>query len=200
MTMHQPTTILLFLFISSTAFQKVHAICGAPTGGTTKCVGGAGCTKFALDCAEYTRMPYPTSQGQATLLPGTSPTYSSSTFAKWDKIIPNEEVILPYNLNTVTYVAIEPTELTVDKLCKAKQGSKVLHVRGTMQFITTFKLNGDVTINQAAGAVVTQQSLISIGTNTMGGSTQGKGKLLNSVSVLLLLLRCTSPLLRLKVL
>jgi len=93
MTLHQPTTFLLLLIISSTAFQKVDAICGAPTGGTTKCVGGAGCTKFALDCAEYTRMPYPTSQGQATLLPGTSPTYSSSTFAKWDKIIPNDHTI-----------------------------------------------------------------------------------------------------------
>jgi len=85
-------------------------------------------------------------------------------------------------LNTVTYVAIEPTELTVDTLCKAKQGSNVLHVRGTMQFITTFKLNGDVTINQAAGAVVTQQSSTQLGAITMGSSTEGKGKLLNSLS------------------
>ena len=122
MTMHQPTNFLLLLIISSTAFQKVHAICGAPTGGTTKCVGGAGCTKFALDCAEYTRMPYPTSQGQTTLA-GPSPTYSSSTYAEWDKIIPSEEVILPYNFNRVTYVAIEPTELTLDRVFKAKQGS-----------------------------------------------------------------------------
>jgi hypothetical protein len=58
--------------------------------GTIKSPGGEGFTKFALDCAEYTRMPYPTSQGQTSLLPGTSPTYSSSTFAKWDKIIPGK--------------------------------------------------------------------------------------------------------------
>ena len=41
MTLHQPTTFLLLLIISSTAFQKVHAICGAPTGGTTKCIASA---------------------------------------------------------------------------------------------------------------------------------------------------------------
>ena len=47
-----------------------------------------------------------------------------------------------------------------------------------MQFITTFVLDGTVTIDQVAETLVTQIRFGSISDNTMGSNSGGKGKLL----------------------
>ena len=161
---HAPIQPLLFILLSFAACKTtvVHATCAAPQSGELTC-GINGCSKFDLDCEEYTRMPYPTAAGQTSLLPGATPTYAASTFAKWDELYPPAEYPVfptvkkpsPYAFNTVSFVKIEPTELHMPVKYRATQDGKEMTTRGTMEFVTTFKLDESVAVAQSAGVAVT---------------------------------------------
>jgi hypothetical protein len=109
-------------------------------------------------------MPYPTATGQTSLLPGATPAYDASTFAKWDELYPPAAFpaafplvknLSPYAFDTATYVSIEPTELHFPVKYRAAQNGKEMTTRGTMEFVTTFELDETVAVEQSAGAAVT---------------------------------------------
>ena len=194
---HTPIQLLLFILLSFAACKTtvVHATCAAPQSGELTC-GINGCSKFDLDCEEYTRMPYPTAAGQTSLLPGATPTYAASTFAKWDELYPPAEYPVfpsvkkpsPYAFNTVSFVKIEPTELHMPVKYRATQDGKEMTTRGTMEFVTTFKLDGSVAVAQSAGVAVTMTipdmatSVNSLSENENTGVPKRKFQLLTSVS------------------
>ena len=143
---HAPIQPLLIILLSFAACETT-ASCAASQSGELTC-GINGCSKFDLDCEEYTRMPYPTAAGQTSLLPGATPTYAASTFAMWDELYPPAESPVfptvkkpsPYAFDTVSFVKIEPTELHLPVKFRATQNGKEMTTRGTMEFVTTFEL------------------------------------------------------------
>ena len=160
--MATPLSLVIILTVAACT-TTVHGSCASQKNSEQSC-STEGCSKLTVDCKEFTRMPYPTATGQTSLLPGATPAYGASTFAKWDELYPPAAFpaafplvknLSPYAFDTATYVSIEPTELHFPVKYRAAHNGKEMTTRGTMEFVTTFELDETVAVEQSAGAAVT---------------------------------------------
>lgn len=77
--------LLVLLLLKITLLQPANALCGRPeiVSPPKICDGPQGCTSASVDCKWFTRMPYPSAADA-----GSSPTYATDTFARWDDLMP----------------------------------------------------------------------------------------------------------------